>query len=186
MELIQYTKESGGRETADSILALEDTAWPREPGEGDFPSAPETYDTSFVLMEGGMAVCHVGVRKSRLYHMGQEYLAYGLSEVVTRPGLQGQGLASRLIREAAGYITAGPADLSIFTCARERVPLYARGGWEPAPRACLVGGTAKEPFRSDSLGLVTMIRLISPKAMEHRKDFEGTDICLELGAGQLW
>lgn len=186
MELIQYTREDGPRETADSILALEDTAWPREPGEGEFPSAPETYDISFVLMEGGRAVCHVGVRKSRLCHKGQEYLAYGLSEVVTHPGFQRRGLASRLIREAAGYITAGPADLSIFTCASERAALYIRGGWEPAPGACFVGGTAEEPFGSDSLGLVTMIRLISPKALEHRKDFEDTDICLELGAGQLW
>lgn len=186
MELIQYPRGGRGKETADSILALEDTAWPREPGENAFPSAPETYDTSFVLMEDGRAVCHVGVRKSVLRHRGREYLAYGLSEVVTLPGFQGRGLASRLIGEAARYIAAQPADISIFTCARERTALYARGGWEVSSGACLVGGTAEEPFRSDSLGLVTMIRFLSPQAMAHREDFTDTDICLELGAGQLW
>lgn len=186
MELIQYLQRSGGRGIADSILALEDTAWPRRPGEDAFPSAPETHDASFVLMEGGRAVCHVGVRKSPLRHRGREYQAYGLSEVVTLPGFQGRGLASRLIGEAARYIAAQPADLSIFTCAKERTALYARGGWKAAPGACLVGGTAEKPFRSDSLGLVTMIRFLSPKAAARQKDFENTDICLELGEGQLW
>lgn len=186
MELIQYPQESSGKEIPERILALEDTAWPREPGEEMFPSAPETYDTSFVLMEDGMAVCHVGVRKSPLRHRGQDYLAYGLSEVVTHPGFQGRGLASRLVREASRYIMAQQADVSIFTCSKERTALYTRGGWEAVPGVCFVGGTAEKPFRSDSLGLITMLRLLSPKAREHQEDFADTDICFELREGRLW
>ena len=186
MTLIQYPQKKQGPDTAQKILALEHTAWPPNGEPEEFPSAPETYVTSFVLMEGDAAVCHVGVRKSTLCHKGQTYLAYGLSEVVTHPSWQNQGLASNLIREAACYITSQQPDISIFTCAKDKVPFYTRGGWEAVDGANFVGGTKEKPFRSDSLGLVTMMMFLSPKGKRHRADFEHTDIVFELGEYQLW
>lgn len=186
MEKIQYPQEVCEEEIKRQILALERTAWKTEREEESFPSAPETYETSFVLMEHGRAVCHVGIRRSALTHKGQEYQAYGLSEVVTHPDWRKRGLATALIREAAGYIAAQEPDLSIFTCERSRTAFYERGGWREAPGVCLVGGTPEQPFRSDSLGLVTMIRLISPRAQLHGTDFENTDVVFCLGEGNLW
>ncbi len=55
MELIQYPQEKCGAGIAKAILALEDTAWPQGPEEQSFPSAPNTYVTSFILMEKGRA-----------------------------------------------------------------------------------------------------------------------------------
>lgn len=186
VKIIQYPQENCGVALAAAILALERTAWPQDPGETTFPTAPATHLTSFVLMENDRAVCHVGIRKSILRHRGEKYLAYGLSEVVTHPHYRGKGLATQLVRRAAQFMTSQQPDLSIFTCAKERAAFYTRCGWQAIPGACFVGGTKERPFRSDSLGLVTMMRFLSPKGRQHRGDFENTDIIFELGEDQLW
>ena len=184
MILMQYPQERCDDEIVKKITALEDTAWKFENRE--FPSAPDTYMTSFVLLENDIAVCHIGIRKSRLFHKGEEYLAFGLSEVVTHPDYQNQGLASKLIKKVAEYINEQQGDISIFTCERKRVSLYTRGGWKEIKGACFVGGAKEKPFRSDSLNLVTMMKFLSLKGKEHKKDFEDTDIVFELGENQLW
>lgn len=63
---------------------------------------------------------------------------------------------------------------------------YTKCGFEPIPGACFIGGTKEKPFRSDELGLVTMMRFVSEESRACEKDFENTDIIFELGEGQLW
>lgn len=184
MQLLQYPQGKGGPEILESLLALESTAWPSD--ETTFPSAPNTYVTSFILLDHGAAVCHVGVRKGRLHHRGEEYLAYGLSEVVTHPRYRRQGLASRMIKKAAQFIRDQQPDISIFTCEQHMAAFYAKGGWSLVGGACFVGGTREKPFRSDGLRLVTMMMFLSQKGKKHRADFENTDIVFELGENQLW
>jgi len=186
MELIQYTQETRRSEIPSKIIELENTAWPNDENNQEFPSSPDTYVSSFVLLENNLAICHVGIRNCILHHRGVEYLAYGLSEVVTHPDYQNNGFASQLIKNALQYIISLQADISIFTCAKERTAFYARGGWEIMPTTCFVGGTRQNPFRSDALNLVTMAKFISPKCKQHRADFENTDIVFELGENQLW
>lgn len=186
MILIQYPQENDDIKLAEKITALENTVWKQDETNNSFPSAPNTYVTSFVLLENDTAVCHVGIRKSILHHKGQEYLAYGLSEVVTRSQYRNQGLASQTIQKAAQFINSQQADISIFTCAQEKVPFYSKNGWEAIQGACFVGGTQKKPFRSDSLNLVTMMKFLSPNGKAHRADFENSDIIFELGENQLW
>ena len=186
MKLVQYPQGNCDIEIADKIIALEDTAWPYNGQDKIFPSAPNTYCTSFVLIENDIAVCHVGVRKSILHHKEEEYVAYGLSEVVTHPHYQHKGLATQTIKTAAQFIIAQQPDISIFTCAKEKVSFYTRCGWEAIPGVCFIGGTKKKPFRSDSLNLVTMMMFLSAKGKQHKNDFENTDIVFELGENQLW
>lgn len=178
MIVVQYPQEKGAAEIPRKIIALENTAWPQTAETETFPSAPDTYVTSFVVMEKETAVCHVGVRKSVLLHKGQKYQAYGLSEVVTHPDYRNQGLATQTIEKAARYILDQHPDISIFTCERSRVSLYARGGWEAIKGACFVGGSKEKPFRSDSLGLVTMMMFLSPNGKRHRADFENMTLFL--------
>ena len=83
MKLIQYPQENNDKKIVDKIIALENTAWPQDKENNIFPSGLNTYLTSFILIENDIAICHVGIRKSILYHKEEEYLAYGLSEVVT-------------------------------------------------------------------------------------------------------
>lgn len=186
MELIQYPQENNDKKIVDKIIALENTAWPQDKENNIFPSGLNTYLTSFVLIENDIAVCHVGIRKSILYHKEEKYLAYGLSEVVTDPHYQKRGLASQTIKKAIEFIILQQADISIFTCAKEKVSFYTRLGWQAIPGACFIGGTTNKPFRSDDLNLVTMIMFVSHKSKQHRKDFENTDIIFELKENQLW
>lgn len=186
MKVIQYPQEICDVKIADQILALENTAWPQIAEDEVFPTAPNTYLTSFVLMEEDMAICHVGVRKSILHHRGEAYLAFGLSEVVTHPLYQKKGLATQTIRRAAQFIISQQPDISIFTCEKDKAAFYTRCGWKAIPGACFVGGTKEKPFRSDGLSLVTMMKFLSPKSKQHRADFENTDIVFELGENQLW
>ncbi|HIS91669.1 MAG TPA: GNAT family N-acetyltransferase [Candidatus Alectryocaccomicrobium excrementavium] len=186
MVLVQYFRECLDAQMAAQILALEETAWPADGENAPFPPAPETYVTSFVLLDDGRAICHVGIRKSSLSHKEQTYLAYGLSEVVTHPQYQNQGLGSKMLKVARQFILDHRPDISIFTCAPERVSFYTRGGWQAVPGACFVGGTPEKPFRSDALGLITMMMFCSGKAKQHRSEFENADIVFSLGENQLW
>lgn len=186
MILIQYPQEKCAPTISQKIMELEKTAWPNSTEDEQFPSAPDTYVTSFVWLDENKAICHVGIRKSFFFHKGQKYTAYGLSEVVTHPCYQKQGLASKAIKQAAQFIVDQCPDISIFTCDKSKVPFYARGGWEEIKGACFVGGTKDNPFRSDDLNLVTMIMFISPNSKLHKADFENADIIVELGENQLW
>lgn len=186
--LVRYPQEDASPRLREAILALEDTAWPPEPGApaACWPSDPATYLTSLILVEDGAAVAHAAVRQREIWHRGGVYLAYGLSEVVVSPGRRRQGLGLRVIRAAAAFIEEHEPDVSLFTCRPELTPFYAKGGWEPLPGTCLVGGTRAAPFRSDSLGLAVMARFYSEKAARCRGDFAGADIWLEIGKGELW
>lgn len=185
MRRIQSLQEPYDAQLVKKIIALENTAWPQSAQE-PFPSAPHTYVTSLVLLDEDAAICHVGIRKSTLHHKGQQYLAYGLSEVVTHPDDQKQGIGSELIKQAAQFILDQRPDISIFTCDKRRVSFYTRGGWEAVKGACFVGGTKERPLRSDSLDLVTMMMFLSPKGKRRRADFGNTDIIFQLGENQLW
>ena len=185
MEWIQYRKEQNDKVIESRILGLEETAWPGAAQES-FPAAADTYVLSLVLLDSDMAVCHVGIRKKELVHKEIDYMAYGLSEVVTHPAYRRRGLGTQMLRRAADFILSQRPDISIFTCAPKYAAFYGSAGWQTARGASLVGGLSAAPFRSDSLGLVTMIRWISDKGIAHKKDFEDTDIVLELGENQLW
>lgn len=186
MILLQYPQDQNSLEIQNKILELEYTAWPPDgPGEA-FPSAPETHAASFLLLDPPRAICHVGVRRSLLRHRGKQYLAYGLSEVVTHPAYRRMGLASRLIQKAKAFMMLEHADLSIFTCAPERISFYARLGWAPLEGACFVGDAQEGALKSDSLGLCVMALFLSPHARANKGDFCHTELVFSLGEGQLW
>ena len=52
------------------------------------------------MIENDIAICHVGIRKTILYHKEEKYLACGLSEVVIHPHYQKRGLASQIIKKS--------------------------------------------------------------------------------------
>ena len=78
------------------------------------------------------------------------------------------------------------ADLSIFTCAPERISFYARLGWAPLEGACFVGDAQEGALKSDSLGLCVMALFLSPHARANKGDFCHTELVFSLGEGQLW
>ena len=188
LQILRYPQDLFSSLLREQLLALENMAWPPGPDDtGVFPVEPDTYVTSFVLLsEDNTPLSHVAIRHTVLHHRAISYRVYGISEVVTHPAHRHRGYAARLLRQAAALIQQEGADLCLFTCTPSLVPLYAKNGWPPIPGACLVGGTRENPFRSDSLHLVTVGAFYSARARLHQKEFTHTDICLELGENQLW
>lgn len=188
MHLIQYPQENSTENIKKQIIELENIVWKSSEANINqtFPLAPNTYVTSFVLIENKHVISHVAIRKSLLRHKGKEYIAYGLAEVVTHPDYQNNGFGSKMIQVAAEFILQQKPDISIFTCDPTRINFYTNSGWNVVKGACFVGGSLDVPFRSDSLGLITMIRFISEKAKSNKEAFKNTDIIFELEENQLW
>ena len=170
------------------IIELQATAWPLEPGDKDkpWPENPEVHLSSFVLLDNDTALSHVAVVGKSIVHQEETYNALGISEVVTHPSYQRLGYGLQLIKEAASFIKNSDPDISVFTCHPSLINFYVQGGWEYMENTCLVGGTYEHPFRSDSLGLATMMDFHSDKAKKNRNHFDNADIYLDLGEKQLW
>ena len=115
MKLIRYPQENSSTELQQEILRLEGTAWPTDDKEEIFPSAPDTYVTSFILLDYRQVICHVGVRKKAITHRGIDYLAYGLSEVVTHPDYQQQGFGTSLILKKQQILFCQKNPISVFS-----------------------------------------------------------------------
>lgn len=126
-------------------------------------------------------MAHACVRRAVLCHQGTRYLACGISEVVTHPVFRRWGYASELLCCALRFMVDRKADLCIFTCEKDRTSLYTGNGWTEAPSGVLVGGARKNPFRSDRLGLVTLVRFLSEKSRQCCERFSHRDIYMELG-----
>lgn len=186
IKLLQYPQTDDSETLKKKIIELQATAWPQESPSKPWPENPDTHVSSFVLVDNDLAMSHVAVVGKDIKHKDQTYKIFGLSEVVTHPSYKKSGYGLQLIKEAARFIENSEPDLSIFTCDPSIIPFYKQGGWTHIKDTCLVGGTLEKPFRSDSLGLATMIRFYSDKAVKYRHDFEGTDIYLELKENQLW
>ncbi|MBN3526637.1 GNAT family N-acetyltransferase [Paenibacillus apiarius] len=190
MKLLQFAQENCPLHLRKQIIGLMRQQWPQAfEGKGeniDWPENPGTHPTSFVLVENDIVISHVAVPWKYITHGGVTYKAYGLSEVMTNPPYRHRGFGVKLVKEAASYIEENEPDIGIFTCEPSLVSFYTQGGWEYQKNTCLVGGTRSKPFRSDSLGLSTMIRFFSDKAQNNRSAFDGTDVYLELGEEMLW
>jgi len=151
-----------------------------------WPDTPDSYPVSLVYLDGDTVISHVAVPRKTIRHEGRDYEAYGISEMMTNPAYQRQGYGVELLREAAAYTRDQKPDLSIFTCEPYLISFYEQGGWTHMPDTHLIGGTRKKPFRSDSLGLATMVRFFSEKAAHHADSFRMTDVYVELGERKLW
>lgn len=191
LRMLQFLQEDCPQTVRTQILTMMQREWPqafagKSHDEIAWPDNPATQPTSFVLLADHTVICHVAVPWKTIQHGGESYKVFGLSEVMTHPSHRHQGLGLRLVKEAADFIEQSGADLSIFTCQPPLVSFYRQGGWEQASHTNLIGGTREKPFRSDMLGLATMIRFFSPGVRRNIADFIDADVYLELGENMLW
>lgn len=190
LQLLQFPQEDCPAPLKAQILALMRREWPQAfegiSGEAPWPDNPRSHPTSFVLLDDDTLISHVAVPWKHIQHAGQTYKAFGLSEVMTHPSYRHQGFGLQLVKEATTFIQKNDPDVGLFTCQPALLPFYTQTGWEHLQNTNLIGGTRERPFRSDSLGLSTLGRFFSDKARQHRSEFEGTDVYLELGEKMLW
>ncbi|MCM3222928.1 GNAT family N-acetyltransferase [Bacillus sp. AR8-1] len=189
MKLLSISQKHCPPDLKEQISLVMHQTWPEYYQNNEHKQWPDTQDTnsiSLVLVENNVVISHVGIPSKYIKHHGENYKAFGLSEVMTNPAYRKQGYGLKLIKEAALFIERNTPDISIFTCEPSLVHFYSLGGWNHIKNTNVIGGTKDKPFRSDSLGLATMIRFHSSKAEKNRFTFEQADIYLELNEGMLW
>lgn len=147
---------------------------------------PDRRPVCVVLREGGSVLGYLAILSTVIRHAGQAYRASGLSAVITNLPYRGRGHGRQLVTAARELIAASPVDLGIFTCDPPLVGFYVQCGWVPMPHTSVVGGTRERPFLADTLGKRTLMGFFSVHAREHRRDFAGAELYLELHEGDLW
>ena len=182
MKVLQYPQTDRSEKLRRSILTLQNTAWPSTSVNESllWPGTLHYHKTSFVLIHEDILVSHVAVVGKDIIHEGIVYRAFGLSEVVTHPSYQKRGYGLELIKQAFRYIEGNDPDISVFTCNPSLVNFYTKGGWTHIKDTCVVGGSIDNPFRSDSLGLATMMCFHSRMAKDNQVNFLNSDIYLEI------
>jgi GNAT superfamily N-acetyltransferase len=128
---------------------------------------PELHPVHFLLEEEDILISHVAVVWKLLPHAGQEYKAYGFTEVFTYPAFRKQGYGLQLIQSAKQYIEQREdADLIIFHSSVSG--FYERAGFEPMNGMVTLFGDPHNPGRSSEIGFM---RFLSEKGQQGRESF---------------
>ena len=84
-----------------------------------------------ITEEGGRALSHVGLVKTRVRVGGREVTVGGVGGVVTRPEAQGRRLVHAAMREAAAYMCEElGVEFGMLFCLPRLTPFYERQGWQ--------------------------------------------------------
>ncbi|MEU6299401.1 GNAT family N-acetyltransferase [Streptomyces erythrochromogenes] len=172
---------------AAQVAELEAEAWPGSTPGHDPALAPRTL--VLVDAEGTVAAALTLLHKP-IPLAGRTYRAAGLSSVVTRSALRGQGLGGRLVAAARAELAADPAvDLALFSCDRPLAPFYEAAGFAPLPGTVLVGGTPEDPLATDTPGFdkVVVAAFFTDAPAADRAAFTAVRVPLHPGSvDRLW
>ncbi|MFB0832674.1 GNAT family N-acetyltransferase [Brevibacillus laterosporus] len=158
------------------------------PGE----TIPDAHDTalhahSFYSYSNESLVSYAGVVRKTIKHSGRTFNIAGLSCVATHPDYQGRGLGLRTVAAATRWIEEqDDIDFGIFTCQPSLAYFYKlAGNWPVVPDVRLIGSRAEGALSSESLQVVVLMRLFSPKANTYESRLRHTTIDLDLPVGQF-
>ncbi|MFH8595191.1 GNAT family N-acetyltransferase [Streptomyces rimosus] len=148
-------------------------------GEGDDPFGVAGTGLTFLPKEehfgiesGGRLVAHAGLLRLSVLIGDMATEVVGVGGVAVAPGMQGRGLARRVVAAALEHArTMGPQHALLF-CRPPLVPLYQRLGWHlletdvlvEQPEACLVTmplRTMVTPLREEARWPTGVVRLFS-------------------------
>ncbi|MEN6079412.1 GNAT family N-acetyltransferase [Chromobacterium piscinae] len=160
-------------------------------GEGE-PDPEETLHRptlearAFWLADNGRLAAYASVFGIRILHQGLAFSLGSLSCVATQPGMRGRGLGERVVAAASDWLrTCGRYDIAAFSCDEELLPFYRRAaGWE-AVDLVLVANHEENALRSDALGKVVMLELLSERARAAEASFRGAAVNLDLPPGEF-
>lgn len=171
------------------VAELREEAWPTAGGGRDAGPVhdPALRPVSMLLTEAGTVVAALDILTKSISHCGQDYLASGLSTVVTCSARRRCGYGRHLVWAARAAIAVSGADLGIFTCDRPLQAFYASAGWEVIEGAVLIGGTPDNPLPSDQFDKVTVAAFFSARARRDAASFTHCRIGLYPGdIDRLW
>ncbi|MFF8260446.1 GNAT family N-acetyltransferase [Streptomyces virginiae] len=169
------------------VADLEAEAWPgSDPGHD-----PALEPRALLLVDRhGTVAAALALLYKEIRLAGRTYRAAGLSSVVTRTAVRGQGLGGRLVAAALAELAADRAvDLALFSCDRPLAPFYEAAGFAPLPGTVLVGGTPEEPLATDAPGFdkAVMAAFFTDAPAGDREAFTGVRVPLHPGSvDRLW
>jgi aminoglycoside 2'-N-acetyltransferase I len=188
--LLTYPQDLLPPHLKDAVVDILEREWPsvfkREDLLGRPLHDPNKHPLMVLLVENDTVLSCLAVPSTLIHLAGDTYKASGLSAVLTDAGYRGRGYGRLLVTAAREVIAGSDADIGVFTCDPPLVPFYVGCGWTLMEHTSVIGGTREKPFPADSLGKGTLMGFFSAKAREHRADFEGATIHLELREGDLW
>ncbi|MBT2477035.1 GNAT family N-acetyltransferase [Streptomyces sp. ISL-94] len=172
---------------AREVAALEAEAWPGSTPGHD----PALTPRAMLLVDGAGAVAAaLALLYKEVRLAGRTYRAAGLSAVVTRAALRGQGFGGRLVAAARAELAADPAvDLALFSCDYPLAPFYEAAGFTALPGTVLVGGTPERPLATDGQGFdkTVLAAFFTDDPDRDRAAFTGVRVPLHPGnTDRLW
>ncbi|WP_163979579.1 GNAT family N-acetyltransferase [Paenibacillus alvei] len=172
------------------IAVLLNRVWPEEDGlpEDTIPTAHDEAlnARSFYAYADGKLVSYTGVITKAIEHKGERFVLSGLSCVATDPDYRGLGYGLKTAAAATRWMEQSGVDLGIFTCSPSLAEFYHRAGsWPAVSDVSLIGSRDEGALTSDSLQVVVLMRLLSAKAIAHKKMLRHTTINLDLPVGQF-
>ncbi|MEU4355914.1 GNAT family N-acetyltransferase [Streptomyces virginiae] len=169
------------------VADLEAEAWP-----GCTPGHDPALEPRALLLvdRHGTVAAALALLYKEIPLAGRTYRGAGLSSVVTRTAVRGQGLGGRLVAAALAELAADRAvDLALFSCDRPLAPFYEAAGFAPLPGTVLVGGTPEEPLATDAPGFdkAVMAAFFTDAPAGDRQAFTGVRVPLHPGSvDRLW
>jgi GNAT superfamily N-acetyltransferase len=141
---------------------------------------------SFYVCGQGRVLSYAALAMKAIVHDGQPYEIAGLSCVMTDPQYQGRGLGLRAVAAATRCLARSNLDIGLFTCDPPLARFYERAGqWPVVSNVVLMGSHDDAALRSDVLGKVVLMRLLSAKARAAASGLQDTTIDLGLPIGQF-
>ncbi|AXE31884.1 GNAT family N-acetyltransferase [Chromobacterium phragmitis] len=141
---------------------------------------------SFCLASHGRLAAYASVLGKDIIHQGLVFSLGSLSCVATRPEMRGRGLGERVVAAASDWLrTCGRYDIAAFSCDAGLLPFYRRAaGWEAADVVLIANGDDCA-LRSDALGKIVVLELLSERAKRAEASFRGSAVNLGLPPGEF-
>jgi GNAT superfamily N-acetyltransferase len=133
------------------VFSFLQLTWPEgfydDPQPHPWLTHPANHPLHFILADCSHLMSHAQVEWKYLAHAGQEYQAYGLGGVFTRPDYRGRGYGRQLVEAATAYIRQSEADVAMLWCEPSLKGFYTRLGWSALEQAITLIGPPELPRR---------------------------------------
>jgi predicted N-acetyltransferase YhbS len=128
------------------IRALLSTEWPGYEDETNQPLTDAALSpVYFVLADGNQVLSYARTIRTTVTHRGQNFVFYGLGDVITQPESRQRGYGGRVVAEATAYIHSDrEADAAVLLTTPKLEAFYNRSGWECVPGLCVTTSEADE------------------------------------------
>jgi predicted acetyltransferase len=184
VDFISYEKATAS--LTQKFIHLLNTVWPNKFSHDQEIHPIALSPVSFFLCREQQVISYCVALSKEIVHEGNTYKISGLHCVCTHPLYRKQRYASQVVKKATEFIENSSIDIGLFSCEPELLSFYKNYGWLPAYKVHIVSGKHSGSLSNDHFGKITLIRLFSKKAIEHKNAFSDTTIHLDAPLGKLW